>query len=61
MAAPASTLLPSDRVAAKLPGAPVNVFTVTPFLISMLLLVSTRLTMPPMASFAHSPDGTSLA
>src|SRR5512142_987694 len=47
IAALASTLEPSESFALNAPGSPSQ--------------CSTRLTMPPIASFAHSPEGTSLA
>ena len=61
MAAEASTVAPSDSVAVKAPGSPANSLTVQPVRISTASFPSTRATMPPMASFAHSPVGTSLA
>ena len=42
-------------------GPAVEASTVVLRRTSISLLPSTRLTMPPIASLAHSPDGTSLA
>ena len=61
IAAPASTVAPSDSAAVKLPGPPLNVLTVVDLRTWIRLLPSTRRTIAPMASRAHSPDGTSLA
>ena len=60
-AAPASSAWPFESCARNSPGAPANSLTVAPLWIVTSRLPSTRLTMPPIASFAHSPDGTSFA
>jgi len=52
---------PSDRVAVNLPGSPSNVCTTVFRWMSVVPLLATRATIPPMASSAHSPEGTSLA
>ena len=61
MAAEASTVVPSERVAENAPASPPKFCTVQPARTSTAAALSTRSTMPPMASFAHSPVGTSLA
>ncbi len=61
IAAPTSTLRPSETCTVKAPGLPANEATFAPVWTSTSGSSMTRSTMPPMASFAHSPDGTSLA
>ena len=50
------TVLPTED-----PASPVNELTVVLVLTSTNSWLAARSTMPPMASFAHSPEGTSLA
>src|SRR5512144_3278001 len=57
----ASTVLPFESLALKSPGLPENSSTREDLWMDTSLLPSTRATMPPIASFAHSPEGTSLA
>src|SRR5210317_712664 len=59
--ASASTESPLDSLAVKSPGVPSKSVTVAPVTTETPASSSTRLTMPPIASFAHSPVGTSLA
>ena len=59
--ADASTVAPFDSCARNAPGSPAKLRTVQPVWRTMRASLSTRLTMPPIASFAHSPDGTSFA
>src|SRR6266498_3048504 len=61
IAAPTSTVVPLDSRALNAPASPVSVSTVQPRCTVTSGLASTRLTMPPIASLAHSPDGTSFA
>ena len=61
IAALASTTLPSDSRARNEPASPSSASTVQPRRTLMRGSPSTRVTMPPIASFAHSPDGTSFA
>jgi hypothetical protein len=61
IAAPTSTLRPSETCTANAPGLPANADTFAPVCTSTSGSLITRSTMPPIASFAHSPEGTSFA
>ena len=61
IAASASKALPLPSLTLKAPGSPSKDSTSVPVWMSTSDSFSTRVTMPPIASFAHSPDGTSLA
>ncbi len=57
----APNALPLASSTRKSPGVPENELTVVPASMRTCELSSTRLTIPPIASLAHSPEGTSLA
>src|SRR5512142_1218511 len=57
IAALASTVEPSESLPTKLPGSPSKRSTRELRFTRIDELCSTRCTMPPIASFAHSPDG----
>jgi len=59
--APACTVWPFESVAVKLPCPPSTFVTLAPLWIVTSLESSTRFTIRPIASLAHSPDGTSFA
>jgi hypothetical protein len=61
MAALAATVSPDDSVASNAPGSPANAPTSSSVRTSTRSSLATRSTIAPIASFAHSPDGTSLA
>ena len=61
MTAATFTSSPLDRVAVKSPASPSSLVTLVFLWTVTLGEFSTRSTMRPMASFAHSPEGTSLA
>ena len=61
IAAPTSSDSPVESFALKSPGSPSNASTRAPLLIEIDESSSTLETIPPMASLAHSPEGTSFA
>src|SRR6266542_3103414 len=56
--APASSVVPLDKRAANAPASPLRLSTVQPLWLVTSGWSRTRLTIPPIASFAHSPEGT---